>query len=174
DHVAAHGFQTPEWRTLSMPVGEGIIGRAVASGKAVRSDDLRADARSARREVDEKEGIRSMLSVPLPQAEEILGFIAAFSTIAGFFTTRHQVLLERFADQAGIAIQNARLFEESQRRARETQALYQAGRAVNQSLEVGETIRLILNQAREVLGVQSCSLFTLHRPTAELTSAASL
>jgi GAF domain-containing protein len=174
DHVAAHGFQAAEWRTLSMPVGEGIIGSAAASGKAIRLDDLRADPRAARREVDEKEGIRSMLTVPLHAAGEIIGVISAFSTTPGFFTARHQTLLESFADQAGIAIQNARLFEESQRRARETQALYEAGRAVNQSLEVGETIRLILNQAREVLGVQSCGLFSLDAPTGELALAASL
>src|SRR5262249_30800898 len=174
DHVAAHGFQTPEWRTLSLPVGEGIIGRAAASGQAVRSIDLRTDARSARREVDEKQGIPSMLGVPLRVGEEIIGVISAFSTSPGFFTSRHQALLESFADQAGIAIQNARLFEESQRRARETQALYEAGRTVNQSLEVGETIRLILNQAREVLDAQSCGLFTLDAATGELASVASL
>jgi two-component system NtrC family sensor kinase len=173
DHVAAHGFKTPEWLALSMPVGQGIIGRA-ASGRAVRSDDLRRDARSAQRDVDQKEGIRSMLSVPLRVAGEIIGVISAFSITPGFLTERHQTLLESFADQAGIAIQNARLFEESQRRARETQALYEAGRAVNESLEVGETIRLILNQAREVLGVQSCGLFTLDPATGELASAASL
>ena len=174
DHVAAHGFRTPEWRALSMPVGQGIIGRAAASGRAVRSDDLPRDARSAQREVDQEEGIRSMLSVPLRVAGEIIGVVSAFSTTSGFFTDRHQSLLESFADQAGIAIQNARLFEESQRRARETQALYEAGRAVNESLEVGETIRLILNQAREVLGVKSCGLFTLDPATGELASAASL
>jgi len=174
DHVAAHGFQTAEWRALSMPVGEGIIGSAAASGKAIRSDDLRADPRSARREVDETEGIRSMLSVPLHTAGEVIGVVSAFSTTPGFFTARHETLLESFADQAGIAIHNARLFEESQRRARETQALLEAGRAVNQSLEVGETIRLILNQAREVLGVQSCGLFTLDAATGELVLAASL
>jgi len=174
DHVAAHGFQAAEWRTLSMPVGEGIIGSAAASGKAIRLDDLRADPRAVRREVDEKEGIRSMLTVPLHAAGENIGVISAFSTTPGFFTARHQTLLESFADQAGIAIQNARLFEESQRRARETQALYEAGRAVNQSLEVGETIRLILNQAREVLGVQSCGLFSLDARTGELALAASL
>lgn len=174
DHVAAHGFKTPEWLALSMPVGQGIIGRAAASGRAVRSDDLRRDARSAQRDVDQKEGIRSMLSVPLRVAGEIIGVISAFSITPGFLTERHQTLLESFADQAGIAIQNARLFEESQRRARETQALYEAGRAVNESLEVGETIRLILNQAREVLGVQSCGLFTLDPATGELASAASL
>src|SRR5262249_55827377 len=172
-HVAAHGFKTAEWAALSVPVGEGIIGGAVASGRAIRSDDLEEDPRSARWEKDGTEGIRSLLTVPLQVAGEIIGAISAFSTSAGFFSARHQMLLESFADQAGIAIQNARLFEESQRRARETHALYEAGRAVNQSLEVGETIRLILNQARKVLGVQSCSLFTLDRATAELTSAAS-
>jgi two-component system NtrC family sensor kinase len=174
EHMAAHGFKTPEWRSLSVAIGEGIIGRAAASGRAVRSDDITRDPRSAQRDVDEKEGIRSMLAVPLRVAGEIIGVISAFSTTSGFFTARHQLLLESFADQAGIAIQNARLFEESQRRARETQALYEAGRAVNQSLDVGETIRLILNQAREVLGVQSCGLFTLDPSTGELASAASL
>jgi two-component system, NtrC family, sensor kinase len=174
EHVAAHGFRTAEWRALRMPVGEGIIGRAAAWGTPIRSDDLDGDPRSAQRAVDEKEGIRSMVAVPLRGAGEIIGVISAFSTTRGFFTARHQTLLESFADQAGIAIQNARLFEESQRRAREAQALLEAGRAVNQSLDLGETIQLILNQAREVLGVQSCGLFTLDAATRELALAASL
>ena len=104
DHAAAHGFRTPEWRLLSVPIGEGIIGRAAASGQPVRSDDLRADARSAQRDVDENEGMRSMLSVPLRVAGEIIGVISAFSTTPGFFTDRHPMLLEAFADQAGAAI----------------------------------------------------------------------
>src|SRR5262249_51579067 len=145
-----------------------------ASARAIRSDDLTRDPRSARRDVDEKEGIRSMLAVPLRVAGEVIGVISTFSTTPAFFTAGHERLLERFADQAGIAIQNARLYEESQRRTRQTEALYEAGRAVNQSLEVGETIRVILTQAREVLGVQSCGLFTLDPATGELALAASL
>ena len=174
EHAAAHGFRTPEWRHLSVRVGEGIIGLAVSSGRTVRSDDLRGDPRSARRDVDQKEGIRSMLSVPLRVGGQIIGVISAFSTDPGAFGDRHQTLLESFADQAGIAIQNARLFEETQRRARETQALLRAGHAVNQSLDVRETGRLILLQAREVLEAQSCGLFTLDAATGELTAAASL
>ena len=174
EHAAAHGFRTPEWRNLSVRVGEGLIGLAVSSGRAVRSDDLREDPRSARRDLDEKEGIRSMLSVPLRVGGQIIGVISAFSTEARAFGDRQQAVLESFADQAGIAIQNARLFEETQRRARETQALLRAGHAVNQSLEVGETVRLILNQAREVLEVQSCGLFTLDAATGELSATASL
>ncbi len=174
EHASAHGFRTSEWRDLSIRVGEGIIGLAASSGRAVRSDDLREDPRSARRDVDEKEGIRSMLGVPLRVGGQIIGVISAFSTAAAAFGDRHQTVLESFADQAGIAIQNARLFEETQRRARETQALLRAGHAVNQSLDVGETVRLILHQAREVLEVQSCGLFTLDVATGELTATASL
>jgi two-component system NtrC family sensor kinase len=174
DHVAAYGFRTAGWGVLSVPVGQGIIGRAAASGAAIRVDDIGSDPRSAQRDVDATEGIRAMLSVPLRVAGEIIGALSAFSTTPGFFTARHQTVLEGFADQAGIAIQNARLFEESQRRARETQALLQAGRAVSQSLEVGETIRVILQQAREVLAVQSCGLFTLDEASGELSSVASL
>lgn len=174
EHAAAHGFRTPEWRNLSVRVGEGLIGLAVSSGRAVRSDDLREDPRSARRDLDEKEGIRSMLSVPLRVGGQIIGVISAFSTEARAFGDRQQAVLESFADQAGIAIQNARLFEETQRRARQTQALLRAGHSVNQSLDVGETVRLILNQAREVLEVQTCGLFTLDAATGELTAIASL
>ena len=64
--------------------------------------------------------------------------------------------------------------DESARRARETQALLEAGRAVSRSLEVKETIRMILEQAKEVLGVASCSLTTLDPGTGELRSVASL
>ena len=135
----------------------------------MRSDDLRQDPRSARRDVDEKEGIRSMLSVPLRVGGQIIGVISAFSTEPRAFGDRHQALLESFADQAGIAIQNARLFEESPAaRPRDARPCCAPGHAVNQSLDVGETVRLILHQAREVLEVQSCGLFTLDAATGEL------
>src|SRR2546422_11562297 len=61
-HVAAHGVGREAGRTLSIPVGEGIIGRAAPSGPAIRVDDDCTDTRSARRRVDEREGIRSVVS----------------------------------------------------------------------------------------------------------------
>ena len=136
-HAAAHGFKTDAWRALSMPVGEGISGRCAASGVAIRVSDIRTDPRSARRDIDEQEGIRAMLCVPLKDAGQTIGVISAFSTHPGVFTAHHQHLLEAFGEQAGIAIHNAQLFEQSERRARETRALLEAGRAVTASLDVG-------------------------------------
>src|SRR3989449_944648 len=173
-HVAAHGVGSEAWRTLSIRVGEGIMGRAAQSGTAIRIDDVRTDPRSARRDVDEREGIRSMLGVPLKGAGEVIGVIWAFATRPGACTAHHQRVLEAFGEQAGIAIHNARLFEESVRRARETRALLEAGRAVTASLEVDRTIRVILKEARGVLGVDSCGLATLEPGTGEFVTVASL
>ena len=174
EHVAAQGFRTAEWRTLTTPVGEGIIGRVAESGSPIRVDDVHGDPRSMDQALDEREGIRSMLAVPLRVGEAVIGVISAYSREAGYFSSREETLLEAFAEQAAIAIQNARLFEESQRRGRETAALLEAGRAVSQSLELGETIRVILHEARTVLGVQSGSIFTLDEASGELASVASL
>src|SRR2546422_7263866 len=160
-HVAAHGVGSEAWRTLSIPVGEGIMGRAAQSGTAIRIDDVRTDPRSARRDVDEREGIRSMLCVPLRGAGALLGVISAFATRPAAFSAHHQRVLEAFAEQAGIAVQNAQLFEESLKRTRETRALFEAGRAVTASLDPQRTIRVIMEQARAVLGVASCGIMIL-------------
>jgi GAF domain-containing protein/nitrogen-specific signal transduction histidine kinase len=173
-HAAAHGFQSEDWRALTLPVGEGIMGRCAASGTAILVDDVRADARSARRDVDEREGIRSMLCIPLRVAGTLLGVISAFSTRPAFFSAHHRRVLEAFAEQAGIAVQNAQLFEESVRRTRETRALLEAGRAVTASLDPERTMRVIMEQARAVLGVQSCGIMSRDPGTGELTSVASL
>src|SRR5207253_3541536 len=145
-HAAAHGYKSEEWRALALPVGEGLMGRCAEIGQPIRVDDVRRDPRSARRDVDEREGIRSMLCVPLKDAGEVIGVISAFATRPGAFTAHHQRVLEAFGEQAGIAIHNARLFEESVRRARETRALLEAGRAVTARLEVDRTIRVILEE----------------------------
>jgi signal transduction histidine kinase/putative methionine-R-sulfoxide reductase with GAF domain len=173
-HAAAHGYKSGEWRALALPVGEGIMGRAAETEAPLRVDDVRRDPRSARRDVDEREGIRSMLCVPLRVAGQMLGVISAFSTRPSAFTAHHQRVLEAFAEQAGIAVQNAQLFEESVRRARETRALLEAGRAVTASLDLGRTITVIMEQARAVLGVHSCSIMTLDPQTRTLAAVASL
>ena len=173
-NAAAHGYQSEEWRALALPVGEGIMGRCAETAAPLRVDDVRRDPRSARRDVDEREGIRSMLCVPLRVAGKLLGVISAVSTRAAAFTAHHQRVLEAFAEQAGIAVQNAQLFEESVMRARETRALLAAGRAVTASLDLNRTITVIMEQARAVLGVYSCGIMTLDPETRILSAVASL
>ncbi|MFQ5521658.1 MAG: hypothetical protein ACE5FK_09690, partial [Candidatus Methylomirabilia bacterium] len=89
---------------------------------------------------------------------------------------RRGVLSPGFAEALGSSLEQISQYQALQgsRRARETRALLEAGRAVSRSLELEETIRVILERAREVLGVESCGLMTLDQPTEELRSVASL
>jgi two-component system, NtrC family, sensor kinase len=173
-NAAAHGYQSEEWRALVLPVGEGIMGRCAETGAPLRVDDVRVDPRSARRDVDAREGIRSMLCVPLRVAGKLLGVISAVSTRSAAFTAHHQEVLEAFAEQAGIAVQNAQLFEESVLRTRETRALLAAGRAVTASLDRDRTVTVIMEQARAVLGVHSCGIMMLDPQSRILSLVASL
>jgi two-component system NtrC family sensor kinase len=173
-HAAAHGFKSEAWRVLTMPVGEGIIGRCAESGQPLLVDDIRDDPRSARRDVDEQEGIRSMLCVPLNVGGTTTGVISAIAPRPRAFTPDDQRVLELFAEQAGMAIHNAQLFEQSVRHARETRALFEAGRAVTASLDAAETMRVIMEQAKSVLGVESCGIMSIDPATRDLVSVASL
>ena len=69
---------------------------------------------------------RSLLGVPMLRDKEIIGAFILVHNSAGYFTARHIELLQTFADQAVIAIENARLFDEVQARTRDlTEALQQ-------------------------------------------------
>src|SRR5581483_10856142 len=173
-HAAGHGYASDEWRTLELPVGEGIMGRCAEIEAPLRVADVRRDPRSARRDVDEREGIRSMVCVPLRVGGTLLGVISAFSTRPAAFSAHHQKVLEAFAEQAGMAVQNAQLFEDSVRHARETRALLEAGRVVTASLDLDRTIRVIMEQARAVLGVHSCGIMLLDPHTRVMSLIASL
>lgn len=118
-HAAAHGFKTAEWRALELPVGEGIIGRCAETCQPILVDDIRRDPRSARRDVDEREGIRSMLCVPMMLGDRLLGVISAFSTRPAVFAPHHQRVLEAFGEQAVIAIHNAHRHGEREARVQE-------------------------------------------------------
>ena len=70
--------------------------------------------------------VRSYLGVPIQALNEVIGFLNLDSFTPNNFTPEHANRLKAFANQAGIAIQNARLYDETQRSLQELNALYNA------------------------------------------------
>ena len=81
--------------------------------------DVFEDAEYERPEAAIIGNFRAVLSVPLRRGQEIIGVFGLARRIAGPFAQRQIDLVETFADQAVIAIENVRLFEEVQARNRE-------------------------------------------------------
>jgi Nif-specific regulatory protein len=90
-----------------------IVKEVIQSGQSVLSADARADARFVESESVVAENILSILCVPLIIKERIAGAIYVDHRQARhLFSQKDLVFLEAFADQAAIAIENARLYEE--------------------------------------------------------------
>jgi sigma-B regulation protein RsbU (phosphoserine phosphatase) len=103
------GYDVDTLDKIHLKVGVGIVGDVVKTGKAEIISDVRKDARY----VVAKEATKSELAVPLIVGEDIIGVFVLENDSIDFFTKRDLKLLQTFAGQAAIAIQNAELYEES-------------------------------------------------------------
>ena len=92
---------------------EGIAGWVVHSGQSLIVKDTRADERHFK-EVDQETGteIRCILGVPLWIRKKVIGVIEVLDTNVDSFSKSDIALMESLAGSAGIAIENARLYEE--------------------------------------------------------------
>ncbi|AZO68813.1 MULTISPECIES: GAF domain-containing protein [unclassified Mesorhizobium] len=107
------------------PIGRGTFqGRAALEGATVHVPDVSKDMEYKRPEAATMGDFRAALSVPLKRGQEVIGVFGMARRTVGPFSQRQIELVESFADQAVIAIENVRLFDEVQARNREvTEAL---------------------------------------------------
>ena len=145
--VAHHGAIPQTGSESFLPLVRGTVGgRSVLDGRTVRVADMQTEAdefpetsKNARRQ-----GWRSILSVPLMREGVSIGAIVLRRTEAHLFTERQIALLQTFADQAVIAIENVRLFTELKEKNRAlTQAHAQVSEALERQTATAEVLELI-------------------------------
>jgi GAF domain-containing protein len=107
-------------RTLPVEPGRGsVMGRALLEGKAVHIPDVLADSEYTQVESQQLGGFRTLLAVPLLREGNPIGVISLARSTVRVFTDRQIDLVSTFADQAAIAIENVRLFDEIQDKSRQ-------------------------------------------------------
>jgi two-component system NtrC family sensor kinase len=100
--------------------GQGtVVGRAAMNKRVVRIDDAWNDPLYEKKDDAKTGGVRSMIGVPLMREGEPIGVIALARGRVEPFADREIELVTTFADQAVIAIENVRLFENVEARTRE-------------------------------------------------------
>ena len=95
------------------------FGRAITEGRTVHIPDVVADPEWKRPEQPAATGIRAAVSVPLLREAMIVGALTVIRTEPRAFSQKQIELLETFADQAVIAIENVRLFDEIRDKSRQ-------------------------------------------------------
>ena len=108
-------------RATPMRKGEGALGRMALTGEPVAISDIGDETvyQSRVRDLLVALGFRSLLAVPLVRDDQILGGIAVNRKAPGGFAPEVVALLQTFAAQSALAIQNARLFRELEHKSRE-------------------------------------------------------
>ena len=99
--------------------GSSTLGRVVLEGRVVQVPDVQAEQNYARLEARKIGGFRTVLGVPLMREATPIGVIMLTRNIVRPFTEKQIELVTTFADQAVIAIENVRLFDEIQDKSRQ-------------------------------------------------------
>ncbi|HEX9330780.1 MAG TPA: GAF domain-containing protein [Anaerolineales bacterium] len=103
---------------------------------------------------------QSWLGVPLMIGESVLGLISVQSVQKqNLYDEHNREILTTIASQAAIAIENARLFQEAQRRAQETTALAEVGREISVTLDLETVLAKIGTYARDLFQAESSAVY---------------
>ena len=157
-----------------LPPGVGIAGKAIVEGRPVIGDPLGAATLTTEdfRRRQEASGVRTVLAVPLRVAETTLGVLAVGDEAQRVFSAGEVVLLQAFGDQAAVALNNARLFEEAERRRHSAESLAELGQLLTRSLDAAEVNQRIVDSVRSLLGTNGAVLYRVQPETQNLVSLA--
>jgi NtrC-family two-component system sensor histidine kinase KinB len=147
-------------QSLQATLEKGLAGWVVRYRQAALIPDTSQDERwmLQQYDVDEQTSPKSAVCAPLLVHDRLIGVMTLVHPKAGFFTPDHLSLGQAIADQAGIAVLNARLYQESQRQARVMTALAESAATITASLNLEDVLDRILGQISQALSVQAVSL----------------
>ncbi len=157
----------------TIPYGHGVVWGVLNSRAPEYLRDIQQDSRLLNRPFIEDTGGHAFAGLPLLIGADVVGVLALLFGERRQFTREEKKLMRLLADQAAIAIHNARLFDETARGRRAAESLTDVGRLISQSLNVGEVAQLVADSVRALLSVQSSALYRLESESGDLVALAS-
>jgi len=141
--------------TSVYPMGSGISSKVFEEGKVAFFEDIQTDPQYdllAKNKKTREVGFRAYIAIPLKAKEKIIGVMNFLSYNAHEFSAKDIALLTSMANQIGVALENAALFEQVRTRSQQLAALNTVAATVNQSLEIDVILKETLEKVVEILG----------------------
>jgi two-component system, NtrC family, sensor kinase len=182
--VASYGMMARWWPDEGVPINRGsVTGRTVVDRRPIHVHDLASESDEEfplGKIYQKRGGHRTNLGIPLLREGVPIGVIAIRRMEVRPFTDKQIALLKTFADQAVIAIENVRLFQELETRTRELarsveelKALGEVGQAVSLSLDLETVLTTIVGRAVQLSGTNGGVIYEYNETTQEFLLRAS-
>src|SRR5207244_3509863 len=160
---------------ISIEPGRGsIVGRVLLERRTVQVHDVQADREYELSELIRIGDYRTVLGVPLLREGVPIGVIFLSRCTVQPFTDKHIELITTFADQAVIAIENVRLFDEVQARTRELsqsveelRALGEVSQAVNSTVDLETVLNTIVAKATQLSSTEAGAIYVFDQTVQE-------
>ena len=137
EFIAPYAEEAQPW-----DINQGLIGKCARSGEPL----LVSDVSEAPEYIEANPDTRSEMVIPLKIGGRVIGIINLESKTPAAFTEEHLGLVSKMAEHAAIALENARLYEEQQRRAREAETLLAHAEALARAIDVPTVADAALEQ----------------------------
>jgi GAF domain-containing protein/DNA-binding response OmpR family regulator len=140
--------------------------RAALDRRTIHIHDIKAELEYTYGTLTVADPVRTVLALPMLRADELLGVIVVYRGEVQPFSDGQIALMETFADQAAIAIENARLLTELQERTgeltrsvQELRALGEVSQALSSTLDLDMVLNTIVARAKQLTGSDACSVW---------------
>lgn len=167
EHVWLTGNRTDVF--LDGVMKGGVAGDVIRNKRPAVIQDTRNDARwlPGPNETEESQPL-SVLCTPFIVRDRSIGAITIHKRGTNQFNERDLNLLTTISSQASSTIENARIYEQSQRQLKEMALLNQASRVINESLDINQIMQSLLAQMNELLHAEALSIALVDKQTNEL------
>ncbi len=155
-------------KSMIVKAGNGLTGWAAQHRRIVRVGDVSSDPRY----LEIFPGLKSGLYVPLQAGDRLVGIISIESETSDAFSEADERLTATLANQAAIALENARLHEETVRQINQLQALHAIDLTISSSFNQSFTLDVLLNHAMNQLGADAASILLMQPHQQNLKVAA--
>lgn len=169
--AAANGLSERYMNRGPVDMEENI--REALQEKPVAIYDVSTDPRVFYRKEAEEEGIKSMLTLPVIVRKRIIGIVRLLTSESRDFSTQDIDFASALAEQCGIAIENARMYERQYKEARYLSALQEIAMAVSSTLSVQAVMDLIVQRIADALNTEAATIRLLDSSRKHLVLVAS-